>query len=92
VVRPSAFAGIDRRLHLAGLKNADVLFYKVPGTKIRFVNTLFNRGLNEAEKCLDTNVPSEDQGNGKVLVRNITGSLMIAWGEFEPYKYVYEWK
>jgi hypothetical protein len=92
VIRPSSYAGIDRRMFVTGLKNADVIFCSVPGSKSVFVSMQFIRGQNEQEKHLQTNIPFEELENGRFLIRNISGSLMIAWGEFEPYRNVYKWR
>ena len=91
-VRPSVYPGIDRRMYLTGLINADVVFYCVPGTKTVYRNIPLSRGLDDSDKFLETNVQVEDLGNNSVRIRNVSGSLMMAWGEFEPYKDVYDWK
>jgi hypothetical protein len=92
VIRPSVFPGIDRRMYITGLLNADITFYNVPGSKTNFTHIPFSRENNDSDKFLENNVPVEDQGNGRILIRNITGSLMIAWGDLEPYRDVYDWK
>jgi hypothetical protein len=90
VVQPSVFPGIDRRMYVTGLIDADVIFRKVPGTKVRLVHIPYTREHHDFDKFIDTNVPLEELPGDRILVRGITGSLMIAWGDGESYKKVYE--
>jgi hypothetical protein len=89
VVRPSVYPGIDRRMYVTGLIEGDVIFRKVPGTTARLVAYPFSREHHDHDKFLDTNVPFEELPDNRLLVRGISCSLMIAWGENEYYKRVY---
>ena len=79
IVRPSVFPGVDRRIYLTGLIDADVTFRTAPGTKARMVATASAaRGDDDAAK--ETNVTIEELDGGRMLARHITGTLMICWG------------
>jgi hypothetical protein len=91
VVQPSVFPGTDRRMYLKGLIDADVVFYKVPGTQVKLVQFPYTGKHHDSDKFLDTNVSYEELDDERILAHNVTGSLMIAWGENEPYKKVYGW-
>jgi hypothetical protein len=92
LVRPSVYPGIDRRMFLTGLIDADITFWGAPGAKTRFVQFPFSRGHGDYDKFLDSNVSFENLGNGRFLVQGITGSLMVAWGDNETYRDVYKWQ
>jgi hypothetical protein len=90
VVQPSVFPGTDRRIYLTGLIDADVVFYKAPGTQVKLVQFPYTGEHHDLDKFFDTNVSYEELDE-RLLVHQVTGSLMIAWGENEPYKKVYNW-
>jgi hypothetical protein len=91
IVRPSVFPGIDRRMYLTGLIDAEVVFRKAPGGQPRLVQFPSGCGHGDSDKFLETNTTYEELSGDRLLVRGVSGSLMIAWGEYEPYRKVYGW-
>jgi hypothetical protein len=91
IIKPSVFPGTDRRFYVTGLRDADVIFRKVPGTIVKPVHfPCGSSGHGDADKFLDTNIEYEELDNNRILCRNISGSLMISWGTGETYKLVGE--
>ena len=86
IVRPSVFPGTERRFYETGLKDADVIFRKVPDTLVKLVTFPRGNGYGDADKFLDTNTGYEELDGGRILCRNLTGSLMISWGTGETFK------
>jgi hypothetical protein len=83
MVKPSVYPGIDRRFYLIGLVDAEVIFRKVPGTKVNLVNIPYVDRHSDADKFLDTNVAYTELAGDRILCSHITGALMIAWGTGE---------
>ena len=76
IERYSGHVGIERRLHLRGLKNGTVRFFPSTRAKVKKVIMAANDLREQNEKSL----PYEAEDGGRFLtVRNITGDLLISW-------------
>lgn len=82
IIKPSVYAGIDRRIHITGLDHADVIFHKVPGTMINVVDLscLDENADMDADKVLETNMEYQELEGDRILCPGLSGTLMLSWG------------